>query len=1760
MVKKINVVLILLIFILSLSAVSAVDDISAVNSANDNIAIGDYNENPQDNGNTYTDLSNVIKNAEVNSTISLDKDYAYNNSDFQNYQKGIPIVENITINGNNHNILVTGADSAFMIKNANVTLKNINFKGDSFGPVIAVENGQLTLLNCSIQNVNRIIPVEGAIGDSFSVNDIIAIANHVENYYVETNVLPNNVIYNGKSYGLPVISQLLGQAILNYYANNMNDVSVTKLLGNPGSGVGSYNSSINYTQKAYISNTEGIERGGFTQRYINWCNSHNEPANYVGSTNGNLYYSSMVESFARALSYYGKNNQFPEFMNYYGNIKIAASTSGNGIYSYNSNLTIENTIFKNVTGNSNGGIYVQYGNILINNTIFENNTANRGAAIFVDSATDVIIDNSKFSSNMGTQKSTNGAVVNIYKSGAKITNSDFTDNKCLLMRGIIELKLNSESLIDNCTFMNNEAYEAAGIAADQSKKLTINNSKFISNGVSGSYGFGGVFNSQSTPIEIINSEFMNNFASGSNPWGGVGMFSGATFGIVNSTFVNNSVRNEAMSTDDDKNLGGAIFAQNSATVNIVNSIFKENAAVNKGGALYAQGNSNFIITDSLFVNNSARNGGAIYSKEGSVPMSVKDSCFKNNNATAGGAIFTDGTSSGDVSNSTFINNSANMGGAIVATSGCNVKNSYFENNSALSGEIKEGGAIYAFVLHLENSTFVNNIADNGGAISVQSHEYIYNSTFINNKANKSSVISLIYAMGGGNVNYNIFVNNTGENILSAAGTSDSINLDYNYWGVNSDPNSLIKKGEKTILNKWITIGIEGNSTIYAGSEALYNIAFQGENADKLPLFNTDVTLIPNAGTLKPSNISLNNKSSVGILINKAGNFTLVIGQEYKNLATYNITVLKINSSINVNADDTVYGKDVVVVAAVPSDAAGNVIFTVNGVNKTAVIDNGVASATFVGLTVGEYQVTATYSGDDKYLISTNNTKFNVIKAKSDIVLNINDIVYGDDVTVVANLAKDATGNVIFTVNGVNKSAVVVDGVASATFAGLGAGDYSVVASYAGDNNYKASNNSTKFSVSKADGYIEVVVPDNLKFGDNATIVANLAKDATGKVAFIIDGVSNSAVIDNGVATFNVVALTAGNHNVTVVYNGDKNYKAINSTKLFDVAKIDSNVKINVNDIVYGNNISIVATVPSDAAGNVIFTVNGVNKSAAAVDGKANVTFAGLGAGDYSVVASYAGDSNYKASNSTAKFNVAKADVDVKINVGDIKVGETAIITVIVSPGVTGNVTVIVNGKSETINVSDGNAILKVANLAANKYDVSAIYNGNDNYNVAKANASFVVSKVSDYKMNVTVPTIAAGENAVIEVSLPKDATNNVTVVINNKKYTAAVLNGSAKVIIPGLTTGKYNMSVNYSGDDKYTQSSANFNITVEANKNVNLNISDIVMIYKDGTKMVAVLTDYLGNPIANATVYFTINGKTYAKPTDANGTASMGLNLVSNIYGATVSYNGSDRYNAVSKNITVTINPTIISKDLVKMYQNATRFYAKFTDSTGKALANTVVKFNIHGVFYNKTTDKDGVADLGIMLRPGSYILTAYNPVTGEEKGFNITVKSLIMQNDLTKYYLNASRFEATVYNKDGSLAVNKNVTFNINGVFYTKTTDKNGVASLGIALRPGNYTITTMYDGLDIGNKVSVLSTLVTKDLSMKYLDGSNFTALTLDGQGKPLANQNVSFNVNGVFYHKVTNKDGIASLGIRLMSGEYIITSYWNDFQTGNTIKISS
>ena len=702
-------------------------------------------------------------------------------------------------------------------------------------------------------------------------------------------------------------------------------------------------------------------------------------------------------------------------------------------------------------------------------------------------------------------------------------------------------------------------------------------------------------------------------------------------------------------------------------------------------------------------------------------------------------------------------------------------------------------------------------------------------------------------------------------------------------------------------------------------------------------------------------------------------------------------------------------------------------------------------------------------------------------------------------------------------------------------------------------------------VSKEKPKMNVIAEDSIIFGENLTVKVELPKDANpswvlmsvGEIYYYVK------IDDEGVSLWNMTGLEAGIQYIKIGYRGNNKYEAVEVFHTVNVIKANPNLNVFIKDVNYGENLTIYATLNgvnnTNLTGNVIVTINNKNYSVVVINGKGNVSADKLPAGLYNFSATWAGNDNYNGTNISGGFKINKIDSTIAINVEDIKVGENATIIVNLDSDATGNVTITLDNQNYTVAINEGQTIKVIGGLKAGTYDVFVKYIGDNNYNSAQNTTKFTVLKISDYNMDVTVPEFKEGVNSSVGVDLPKDAEGTVTVEIEGKKYTANIINGTAKVNIPGLGVGDYNITTTYSGDAKYVSMTKKGNITVIPNMDVNLYVDDVVMIYHDGTRLVAKLTDYQGRPIVNDIIYFTINGKTYAKTTDDNGTVYMRLNLDSKVYTATVSYNESEVYSKISKNVTVTINPTVISEDLVKMYQNDTRFYVKFTDSTGKALTKTTVKFNIHGVFYTKKTDKDGVADLGIMLRPGEYILTAYNPVTGEEKGFNITVKSLIVQSDLTKYYLNASKFQATIYDKNGFLAVGKNVTFNINGVFYTKTTDSNGVVSLAINLRPGEYIITTMYEGLDVGNNIVVLPTLVTRDLNMIYGDGSNFTAQTLDGQGKPLANQNVTFNINGVFYNKITDDNGVASLTMRLMSGKYIITSYWNDFQTGNTIIIS-
>ena len=343
--------------------------------------------------------------------------------------------------------------------------------------------------------------------------------------------------------------------------------------------------------------------------------------------------------------------------------------------------------------------------------------------------------------------------------------------------------------------------------------------------------------------------------------------------------------------------------------------------------------------------------------------------------------------------------------------------------------------------------------------------------------------------------------------------------------------------------------------------------------------------------------------------------------------------------------------------------------------------------------------------------------------------------------------------------------------------------------------------------------------------------------------------------------------------------------------------------------------------------------------------------------------------------------------------------------------------------------------------------------------------------------------------------------------------------------------------------------------------NTTLSGNDTTLYFKNGTSYNVKLTDIDGNVLTNQTVSFLINGKLYNRTTGSNGIASININLGAGKYTVVASYAGSSMYGSSSVTSLVEVLSTISANDVVKFYKNGTQYYAKFVDGNGNPLINTEVKFNINGVFYIRNTNGSGIARLNIALDSGKYILTAIHP-NGEMFANNITVLSTINSGDMTKYFKNGTQYYATFYDDSGNSLINTTVRFNINGVIYERITNDKGTAMLTIALYPGSYILTAIHpNGESKGYNIKVLSTLIdNKDINMYYMDGTAFTIKVLDGQGKPLANTTVNFNINGVLYGRVTDENGIAKLNIKLYPNNYIITSSYNGLEVSNRINVSS
>lgn len=304
--------------------------------------------------------------------------------------------------------------------------------------------------------------------------------------------------------------------------------------------------------------------------------------------------------------------------------------------------------------------------------------------------------------------------------------------------------------------------------------------------------------------------------------------------------------NKGIYAGEDDWVEGAAIDVHAGHVNITNSIFENNQALDTGGAInFAIQSIGSQLINCNFTNNTASTGGAI--KIINTDILIRNCKFTSNIATSGGAINLR-DSKVRLENSTFISNSVtNNGGAIyndlsnTSTTGyLNISSSNFIDNNAVNG-----GAIYSKnILNIKNSNFTNNQATNNGGVIYSSNTtmLINTSALVNNSATNGGGI---YSNSSNiTANYNYIANNNGNKYVYITGSSTLIDLSYNWWGDNNNPLiNHVTNTSNVVLSDYYTVKIKFIS--FDGDLATFNYFLTLKNSesslgsDYLPFFYGD---------------------------------------------------------------------------------------------------------------------------------------------------------------------------------------------------------------------------------------------------------------------------------------------------------------------------------------------------------------------------------------------------------------------------------------------------------------------------------------------------------------------------------------------------------------------------------------------------------------------------------------------------------------------------------------------------------------------------------------------------------------------------------------------------------------------------------------------------------------------------------------------------------------------------------------------------------
>ena len=538
----------------------------------------------------------------------------------------------------------------------------------------------------------------------------------------------------------------------------------------------------------------------------------------------------------------------------------------------------------------------------------------------------------------------------------------------------------------------------------------------------------------------------------------------------------------------------------------------------------------------------------------------------------------------------------------------------------------------------------------------------------------------------------------------------------------------------------------------------------------------------------------------------------------------------------------------------PGGATGTVNFTIAGnawatatvdQNGDAIVANGLQ-----GAAVGDYRITATYSGDTNFAPATASTTAVVVPFKPEpnsmsVGCSPSPLVVGNTGSCTVYVGGGVTGSVDLYVHDQYLTTVQLDGSGTATiasvFGSLPSGSYSVRAVYTGDANFDTASAATTINIStgtQAPTLAIVCSPTALSPGSGTNCTAQASPGATGQISFYVAGNywATVSVDGNGqaMATSGLSNLPVGSYSVVAYYPGDQNFTSTSAgiTVLIQTTKPVPNISVSCSPtaLMSGNVTTCTASVDQGATGPVLFGLSGQPTSGLTLDPNGNVVFqnqlAGVSVGSYTLQASYQGDINFAPTSGTTTVTVSSQQstpvMSPSVTPSVIRSGDSVRVAVNVSGGATGSVELLLNGTHyATMPLDSTGSFVGAAHVTTSPQNGSWFltfnYSGDVNY-LPVSQTVQLTAVTNPLTLNCSPGVITSGGSTSCTAQVVGVTTGTISLYLDGALQGTNGVDQSGSVVITvpatSLSLGSHTVTASYFLDDQTLAGTAAQSISV----------------------------------------------------------------------------------------------------------------------------------------------------------------------------------------------------------------------------------------------------------------------------------------------------------------------------------------------------------